>query len=283
MRNPLLKLTKAIEKLLGWLHRFLICCATMGLRNAVTIFLQSRFSPKERVIRLPGGQRFVFRGCLDKGVVSHFYSEGYHFTQTDDEQICRILDCGANIGDETARFRAHHPNAEIIAVEPERDNFHMLERNFAHYQRIHLIHGGIWPCEGRLRIIPGTTPEGFRVAETGASGPAVPAWTIPQIMQKFGWNEIDILKIDIEGAEYELFSKNCEPWINKVKAMVFEVADNPASTQVIFRALDTDRFDTFICGENLVLLRRGVSWGFKRVVGIDTSSCSGSPTCSSRG
>jgi hypothetical protein len=40
-----------------------------------------------------------------------------------------IVNAGANIGDETIRFRHFHPEATIIALEPHAGNFHVLKKN----------------------------------------------------------------------------------------------------------------------------------------------------------
>ena len=54
-----------------------------------------------------------------------------------------------------------------------------------------------------------------------------------------GLTEIDILKLDIEGAEYEVFSRNYESWIHRVEVIIVECADKdrPGTTQAMFRAL----------------------------------------------
>ena len=50
--------------------------------------------------------------------------------------------------------------------------------------------------------------QAFQVEESVEQKGTINAYTIPQLMKEYNCNQIDILKLDIEGAEYELFSKN---------------------------------------------------------------------------
>ncbi len=261
---------EAITRLAQWAARFVTSVAVLGLANTVTIFITTRFSTKLTTITLPDRRRFHFRGRLDKGVMSHFYKDGYLIRDTADRQIARIVDVGANIGDETARFRVHHRHAGIIAVEAADENYRVLEKNFAADANVTLVHGGLWPVHTNLKLIPGDTMEAYRVTETVDTDGTIAAYTVPDLMAMRGWDRIDILKLDIEGAEYELFTRHAGAWIDKVDVFIFEAPDNdrPGTTKAIFHALADIPFNTFICGENLVLIRTDVPWTLERVVGF---------------
>jgi hypothetical protein len=101
----------------------------------------------------------------------------------------------------------------------------------------------------------------------------VRAFSIPEIMDAMGWQEIDVLKLDIEGAEKLLFTKNTTGWINRVRCVIFEVADHesPGMTQAIYDALSGHRFRSTICGENLILIRDDTPWSVGRVHGFARS------------
>jgi hypothetical protein len=74
-----------------------------------------------------------------------------------------------------------------------------------------------------------------------------------------GWQQVDLLKVDIEGSEIELFGENCEDWINKVTLMFIEVHDLPSreASKTVFRALEKVDCGYYLrpCGENLVVQR----------------------------
>jgi FkbM family methyltransferase len=261
----------------AWLQRFSASADTLGLRNALEIFFLARLSSKTRSIQLPGGLRFFFRGSSDLGVISHFYRRGYYIEDMVSHPIKRIVDCGANIGTEAARFLIHYPKAQVVAIEAEQANFDCLQRNQASDGRLTIIRGAVWPSDARLAVAPDPNHPGcnqaYLVVEATEGSNTVPAWTIAGIMRKMEWDSIDILKLDIEGAEYELFSSNVESWISHVGAIIFEVPDQdrPGTTQVILNALRTFPFNYYLCGENLVLIRSELPWKFHIVPGFRNS------------
>jgi FkbM family methyltransferase len=222
---------------------------------------------------LPNGRRFTFRGTLDQGVMFHFYNEGYRIQSDNGRPLLRIVDAGANIGDETARFLYHCPNATIVAIEPETRNFEILQANFGDLSNVRCIHGGLWHRDGRIQVVNDSSTsqhmESFRVVPTSDPN-GVEAWSIPRIMQEMGWDWIDVLKLDIEGSEYELFSTSAEFWIDRVNAFIIEVADHEraGTIQTMYAALKRESFNTYICGENLVLIKAGLPWSVDRVVGF---------------
>ncbi len=75
------------------------------------------------------------------------------------EEAGLILDVGAYLGYSTLRLRQINPSAEIIAIEPRRDHFETLRQNVRGLDRIHLIHGALWP-----------DAETVEVAESGRVG-----------------------------------------------------------------------------------------------------------------
>ena len=80
------------------------------------------------------------------------------------------------------------------------------------------------------------------------------------LLERVG-GEIDILKMDIEGSEFEVFSSDTG-WADHVKAFIIECPDNdhPGATQKIFHTLGHLPLDAFVSGENLVLIRRNTGW-----------------------
>ena len=85
------------------------------------------------------------------------------------------------------------------------------------------------------------------------------------------WDAIDVLKLDIEDSEYALFTSNLDSWIHRINAIIVEVADHefPGTTQAMYAALRDQTFNSYICGENLVLIRADLSWQLERVHGFE--------------
>jgi len=83
----------------------------------------------------------------------------------------------------------------------------------------------------------------------------VPAITMTEIIDKYNIQRIDILKIDIEGAEKELFSYNYESWLPKVRCIVIELHDlyRPGCATAFFKAISNRQFNMFCKGEDIVI------------------------------
>jgi len=260
------------------LRRFFFCMRLYGVANAVKMTWRAESSDSRRTLkfRIPGGDilPFTFRGKLDFGVLSHFWKEGYYISDTPADRITKIMDCGANIGDETARFRLHYPEARIIAIEPNRENFSILNESFFKDRLVEPVHGAVWSHDTQLNLVQprNGNPESSRVTESENLTEPVPAYSIPTLMSRAGWKEIDILKLDIEGAENQLFKTGCEDWIEKINVLIFEAPDSDCrgTTQLIFSRLSRISFKVHACGENLILVRETKPWEFQRISGVKT-------------
>ncbi len=134
-----------------------------------------------------------------------------------------IVDVGAHIGMTSILLTRKYPDATIIAAEPERENFSALKRNTAPYPKITAIRAAIWKADGEVMLGKSNAhPKGaFQVAENGEQ--RIRAITIDTLILEAGIGSIDLLKVDIEGAEKDVF-ESC-PWIKNVKVIAIELHD----------------------------------------------------------
>jgi FkbM family methyltransferase len=138
-----------------------------------------------------------------------------------------IVDVGAHIGMASILFAHKYPSARIIAIEPEYSNFAALTRNTATYKNITPIHAALWREDGQVTLGPSKAhPKGaFRIDDNGQQ--SARAITMDTVMRETGIVSIDLLKVDIEGAEIEVFE--CCPWIRKVQITAIELHDRVRS------------------------------------------------------
>lgn len=267
--------------LLGWLSSkfqkgadFFFCWRAYGLSNALKMNLLVGSTSFKRTIHLSskkaGSLCFTFRGRKDRGVLSHLIDDGYLIEETEEHPVRTVMDCGANIGDETLRFFFHHPHAEITAVEADPDNFQILRENCRFSSRLKAIHGAAWREDTELRIARSEhgNPEASRVIKADGGAP-VNAYSIESIMRMRGWRTVDILKFDIEGAEHSVFS-GATDWLASVNCLIFEVpdSDRPGTLQLIFDKLAGSHWNGVSIGENLILIRHGLPWLPRRIPGV---------------
>jgi FkbM family methyltransferase len=130
-----------------------------------------------------------------------------------------IVDAGANCGMATLFFANKYPKARIIAVEPEPSNYSALLENTYGYPNVVPVKAALWKDDCELKIGTGSHFDkwAFQVSDKGT---AVNGVTLPSLMRAAGIQSIDLLKIDIEGAEAELFEN--PDWLGSVKAMAVE-------------------------------------------------------------
>ena len=86
----------------------------------------------------------------------------------------------------------------------------------------------------------------------------------------FHIDSIDILKLDIEGAEKYIFDSSCSEWIKIVKCMIIECPDSdaPGTTMKIFNSLLSSnlKFNIYLHGENLIFIKEGIGWRSESVL-----------------
>lgn len=82
----------------------------------------------------------------------------------------------------------------------------------------------------------------------------VSAISILDIMDFYKIEYIDILKIDIEGSEMELFENNYEGWLSKTKVLIIELHDSKrnGASKSFFKAISNYNFTMIIKEENLI-------------------------------
>jgi FkbM family methyltransferase len=141
-----------------------------------------------------------------------------------------IVDAGANIGLTSVFYANKYPEARIVAVEPALSNYVMLQKNAAPYSNILPIHGALWKENKDICVSdPGAGQWGFQTHDGSELAPGkmrvyTRGITMDRLMSDCGLNHVDILKIDIEGSEREVFG-NSAPWIDKVGVVVVELHD----------------------------------------------------------
>ena len=176
-----------------------------------------------------------------------------------------IVDGGANVGYASLFFANQFPQAQIVAIEPDGDNFTVLRENTWYYPNIRLIQAGIWNKPGELNLVTHDDSKkwlghwGVRVEESAESGKSgVKAITIDEILQSTGRKYIDILKLDIEGAEKEVFSDNYASWLSRTNILVIELHDRfkAGCTEVVSAAIRQFDFTEYQKGENTFFFRK---------------------------
>lgn len=183
-----------------------------------------------------------------------FFAKEYEIVS--ERKISNVIDCGANVGLSAIYFANRYPQAKVIAIEPDDINFSFLKLNTKNYSNVVCLQRAIWPVSTMLEVIdPGNG--GWSLQTKMNTDGKVKSITIGDILEEFQFPEIDLLKIDIEGAERELFENNYESWLSKTNIITIELHDflQPGTSDHFFDAIKPYDFKMRSQGENLVCER----------------------------
>jgi FkbM family methyltransferase len=196
-----------------------------GIINFLKICALKIFNLKKITLKIRGDfPEIKLEGnSMDYRIYSDIYLyESYNINLKNTPKY--IIDCGANVGISTRYFRKIYPESIIIAIEPDLRNFLQLQKNtigtkIINY-RVALHHEST-----TLRLSDNSlSTYSKRFIDVQNGHEEVHALPLQAIFLESKWPKIDLIKIDIEGAEEALF-KNNDPWIKLVNVFVIEFHD----------------------------------------------------------
>lgn len=219
-------------------------------------------------IRPPGTRKRLWMrlGTSDPWVAKQvFISEEYEPLKHL-RDVHTIIDCGANVGYTSAYFLDHHPQAKVLAVEAATENIELCRRNLQAYgERAAVVHAAVWDSPGKLQVFcPQRSREkmayAWRVRDAEAAAPEaddgpvdsgvpveyISSVTVNDLIDQAG-GFADILKIDIEGAEAQVFAGDTS-WLDRVRALAIEIHWGNCD-QVVKKAFEGKPFQTSASGE----------------------------------
>jgi FkbM family methyltransferase len=159
--------------------------------------------PRPATVRLaPDGHEVVIATGGELAVLHHIHIEEEYAPRGRPKTI---LDLGANAGFATLFFRRRFPEARIVAVEADSSTYTRLVRNVASIRDVTTVHAAIVGRDGPVTFYPSVESIGSSMLPLPGAGPgvSVPGVSIETLMQQQGLDSVDLLKVDIEGAELE--------------------------------------------------------------------------------
>ena len=254
--NRIQRIQQQIEKVcyLGLRDAAVYLCADRWHRELAKLGLTTR----NRVYRLCAKSSvwplLVRANTSDKKVFCMIHLELEYKSLDDLKGVRLIVDCGANVGYASAYFLSRFPQARVIAIEPDDQNFEVLRRNMHPYgDRASLRHTGVWSHPTGLVVCRDDQQDGgewgihVREAQDGEVAD-VQATDLATLLAESGSDTIDILKIDIERSEAEVFARNFEAWLGHVRNLVVELHDEECR-RIFFQALSAYTYDLGEAGE----------------------------------
>jgi len=149
-----------------------------------------------------------------------FKDKIYHFTSV--SRTPNIIDAGGCIGMSTLYFKLLYPESKITVFEPDPDIFKVLSNNISRNKltKINLINAALGKQTGIIDFYPDNSDGGSLYALDNRPAVPVPVTKLSDYINE----PIDLLKIDIEGMEGEVFEE-IEHKLYLVREIVFEYHD----------------------------------------------------------
>jgi len=186
-----------------------------------------------------------------------FVSEAYRSAKSLSE-VRNIVDIGANAGFASVYFRTLFPGSSLLAVEPDPRNIAILTRNIPK-SRSTVMQAALWRTDADIHF------EFPPVAEDMVSGTAgetanerttlVRGLGIESILDQSTFPSIDILKIDVEGAERHIFEGGTA-WLKRVKAILIEFHGEARAALQFDDVMRTHGFNLHDDGHTVLAHRR---------------------------
>lgn len=230
--------------------------SVLGVRGAFLFMLAGIRRGRFRVPLSRYGRSIVIRGVSSDRWVLNSVLICEEYRGMAEVEARTIVDAGANIGCATLWFKQQFPAARIVALEPDPENYSLAVENTCGLPDVTVLPAGLWGFKTHLKVVnPDAWKYALRVEEC-ADGP-ISAESLVSILEMTGWEHIDILKMDIEGAEASVLATDVHRWIGKVNVLIVELHQDvaPQCSRLLCQALASADFRLSWRGEDLVATR----------------------------
>ena len=204
--------------------------------------IRPRFLKHPVKLRAATSDPFVFRQIMIEN----------EYLPLKDLKVETILDLGANIGLASAWFLNRFPNSTVFAVEADKSNYAACCENLAAYgTRARVLHGAAWSKHTELTLRrKSCASDNFVQDAAGGNSDEIQinGYDPLSLIEMSGFAQIDLLKIDIEGAEAEVFSASVSNWLPRVRNLCIELHGETCRS-TFFGALESYDFEYVRSGE----------------------------------
>ncbi|MGC4054291.1 MAG: FkbM family methyltransferase [Paludibaculum sp.] len=138
-----------------------------------------------------------------------------------------ILDAGANCGFATLWLASRFPDAQLCSVEPHPKLAASLRRALtSNSVRSTVVEAALTPSDGKATLFQGALSTAHSLLAgmpLGGSGTLeVDTVSMPSLLERLGWQQVDLLKLDIEGGEAAVLAGS-PAWLQRVGGIVGEI------------------------------------------------------------
>jgi len=224
-----------------------------GFFEGLYLIIQLKIFKKEYINLKNYGTIHLRQNSSDIGIFNQIFIEKEYNIKLSFEPKF-IVDAGANIGLTSLFFAQKFPLAKIVSLEPEMENFKNLKFNTKNWLEVIPLNKALWSKDATISLIKSSSYDSHTVSVPNNVSETVEAISLSSLITEYNPPRIDILKIDIEGAEKEVFDSEVKDWLPKIKILVVELHDRfkPGCSKSLFKALYDYKYNMSIKGELLI-------------------------------
>jgi len=193
---------------------------------------------EEFCFELKSGELFIVRSPMDLWIIKEsVVDQQYDHPCASLEDGFKVIDVGAGLGDFAIYVARRFPASKVLAVEPFPPSIELLQRNI----RLNSVDNvAVWPgaltgARGRVALdlrggepafhTTAEVPPSLRKSDWSDSAIMVQTTTLDDLMAEAGFEWVDLLKIDCEGAEFEILFSTDSATLSKVGRICVEFHD----------------------------------------------------------
>lgn len=191
------------------------------------------------------GHSFLVRsGTHDAAVMCEIFFHGiYDVSQIAKKQNLTVIDVGAHIGGFSVFLHQHASVKKIVCVEPIPANVALLKKNISlnSLGPVSVIYAGaLWITNGTLRLHHNDNTANSGILSKGKII-KVPCMTLHALLKKNNLRSLDVLKLDCEGAEFEILQQ-AQNILPKICWILMEYHPSPERTYQDILRLVSEKF-----------------------------------------
>lgn len=212
------------------------------IRNPIPYILDTFYlMDRDYILVFKNGIKFFVRHAR-KGVVSDneiieevTINDQYKIVDKN-AKYKNIVDIGAQIGTFAITFARMYPGSQIIAYEPNLDNYKQLEKNISLNKlelNIKALNLAVTDKKGTAKLFVNSVNIGGHSVFGSNFDKFAKVGTISleDVLKMNKFKTIDLLKMDCEGEEYKIFLSTPKRTLQKISTIILELHETPETTK----------------------------------------------------
>jgi FkbM family methyltransferase len=219
-----------------------------GINQFEVVWLEGTRQRKALIRDSPSSDVFVFFQVF----IARGYEPLFDFLKKNNVEVSSIVDAGVNVGYFSQCAIDNFFPKILIGLEPEKNNFLQASKNVLPQSAcVTLLNAALWTHNTTVSLrVDAGNDWGVRISEAENANEVSEAISVSELFKRMKVETIDLFKMDIEGAEFELFrSEQFLQDLKRVKCLAIEIHDSVGDRRLVIESLQKLHFNFFEVGE----------------------------------